>query len=143
MPTPWMPMLAGVSMTELPPSSGFMVEHEAQLWQGEAGRPSQTKQGVVEVHGITAQPPVVGGFHAHRKEEKRLDMWRELLVGITLRHKLNEQMSVRASLEAGVGNFSNAEMDSSYPRDKHVVEGSIQLLYRHFDGTLQGYVYTN
>lgn len=26
---------------------------------------------------------------------------------------------------------------------QHVVEGSIQLLYRHFDGTLQGYVYTN
>jgi len=39
----------------------LQVEHEAQLWQGEAGRPSQTKQGVVEVHGITAQPPVVGG----------------------------------------------------------------------------------
>lgn len=43
---------------------GFLllqVEHEAQFGQGQAGGPSETEQRVVEVHGVAAQPPVVGG----------------------------------------------------------------------------------
>lgn len=43
---------------------GFLllqVEHEAQFWQGQAGRPGQAEQCVVEVHSVTAQPPIMGG----------------------------------------------------------------------------------
>lgn len=37
----------------------LQVEHQAQLRQRQAGRPGQTKQSVVEIHSIAAQPPVM------------------------------------------------------------------------------------
>lgn len=43
---------------------GFLllqVQHEAQFREGQARRPSQTEQCVVEVHSVTAKPPVMGG----------------------------------------------------------------------------------
>lgn len=39
----------------------LQVEHKAQFREGQARRPSQTEQRVVEVYGVTAQPPVMGG----------------------------------------------------------------------------------
>lgn len=39
----------------------LQVENEPQLGQGQAGRPSQTEQHVVEVNGIATQTPVMGG----------------------------------------------------------------------------------
>lgn len=38
----------------------LQVEHQTQLRQRQARRPSQTEQRVVEIDGVAAQPPVVG-----------------------------------------------------------------------------------
>lgn len=37
----------------------LQVEDQAQLRQGQAGRPGQAEHHVVEVHGVAAQPPVM------------------------------------------------------------------------------------
>lgn len=38
----------------------LQVEYQAQFWQRKARGPSQTKQHVVEIDSIAAQPPVMG-----------------------------------------------------------------------------------
>ena len=40
------------------------VQHQAQLGQGQAGGPGQPEQGVVQVDGVAAQAPVMGGAWA-------------------------------------------------------------------------------
>lgn len=38
----------------------LQVEDQAQFRQGQTGRPGQAEHHVVEVHGVTPQPPVMG-----------------------------------------------------------------------------------
>lgn len=50
----------------------LQVEHQAQLGQRQAGRPRQAEQRVVQVDGVAAQPPVMGGTCGRRASSLRV-----------------------------------------------------------------------